>query len=234
MSVPDLTDLEKATQFNRSKTEDVLRLRGHLLLERMKDRRRSSVMNGEAELQAKRWCKMVTDDTLKHLSHTVHIAGTIVEKGVFINDELARQDNIVSKEMNEIDQVAQTLNGMRSMRSKLKSALWKKEPKPKMKEFDSETSCFSTVNLDLFKATGSCPTSKLECNPSTILKGTSEDIQQTRISAGMGQLHKALDIIAMQQMDVAWALDKQETHLSMFENRMVATNIKLNRVHFNI
>merc|ERR1719419_246722 len=97
MSVPDLTDLEKATQFNRSKTEEVLRLRGHLLLERMKDRRRSSVMNGEAELQAKRWCKMVTDDTLKHLSHSVHIAKKIVEKGVAINNELARHDSLLSK-----------------------------------------------------------------------------------------------------------------------------------------
>jgi len=233
MSVPNLTDLEKSTQLNSAKTEEVLRPRGYSLQERTKDRRLSSVVNGEAELQAERWCKMITDDTLKHLSHTVRIAGTIVEKGVGINNELARQDSILSKKMTHIDQVNQTLNGMRSLRSKLKSALWKKEPKPNMKEFDSKTSFFSTVNLDLFGNTGSCPNSELECCSSTILEGRSEDMQQNRIKDGMGQLHKALDIIEKQQMDVAWALDTQEGRLSMFEKRMVTTNRKLNRVAFD-
>merc|ERR1719285_904395 len=101
MSVPDLSGLKKATQLNRPKTEQVLRSREYSLQQKMKDRRRSSVVNGEAELQAKRWCKMVTDDTLKHLSHTVRIAGTIVDKGVVINNELARQDSVLSKKMDE-------------------------------------------------------------------------------------------------------------------------------------
>jgi len=233
MSVSDLTDLEKATQLNRAKTRVAWRSCENSLKEKMKERRRSSVVNGEAELHAKRWCVMVKADTLKHLSHTVRIAGTIVEKGVDINDELARQDSILSKKMTEIDQVTQTLDGMRSLRSKLKSPLRKKEPKLNMKELDGKTSCFSTVNLDLFEDTG-FPLSKLECSSSTVLKGISEDMQQTRIKAGMGQLHKALDIMAMQQMELAWALDTHEERLSMFENRMVTVNKKLDRVHFNI
>jgi len=233
-SAPDLISLEKATQLNRAETEHVLRSRAYSLRESLKDRRRSSVMNGEAELQAKLLCKMVTDDTLKHLSHTVRIAGTIVEKGVVINNELARQDSVLSKKMTDIEQVTQTLNGMRSWRSKLKSSLWKKEPKLNMKEFDSKRSCFSAVNLDLLKDAGLCPLSKLACSSSTILKATSEDTQQTRIKAGMGHLHKALDIIAVQQMDVALALDTQEGRLSMFENGMVTTNKKLNRIHYKM
>merc|ERR1719233_416990 len=233
MSVPDLTDLEKATQLNRAKTRDVWRSCGYSLQERIKDRCRSSVVSEEAELQAERWCVMVKDDTLKHLSHTVRIAGTMVEKGVIINDELARQDRIPFKKMTEIDQVTQTLNGMRSLRSKLRSALRKKEPKLNMKEFDGKRSCFSTVNLDVFEDTG-FPLSKPECSSSTVLKGTSDDMQQTRIKAGMGQLHKALDIMAMQQMELAWALDTHEERLSMFENRMVTVNKKLDRVHFKI
>merc|ERR550534_277757 len=234
MSVPDLSDLEKATQLNRAKTEQVLRSRRYSLQEKMKDRRRSSVVNQEAELQAERWCKMVTDDSLKHLSHTVRIAGTIVEKGVAINNELARQDSVLSKKMTDIEHVTETLNGMRSLRSKLKSAFWKREPKLKMKEFDSKTSCFSTVKLCLFEDAGLCSRSKLACNSSTMFKDTSEDMQQIRIKAGMGQLHKALDIMAAQQMDVAWTLDTREGRLAMFENKLISTNKKLNEIHFNM
>jgi len=237
MSLPDMVDLEKETPLDRTKTERVLRSRAFSFQTKMIDWHQSSVMNREAELQAKRWCKMVTDDTLKHISHSVHIAEKIVEKGVAINNELARHDSLLSKAETDIslskyqtEEVAETLKGMRSLRSKLKNVIRKKESKLKMQEFDSKTGPFNKVNLDLFEENvGSCSSSKTECKSPSLSKDTSDDIQQTQIKAGMGQLHMALDIIAVQQMDVALALDTQEERLTMFENQLTTTNEKINR-----
>jgi len=237
MSLPDIADLEKETPRNRTKTGGILRSRGFSFQKKMIDWDHTSVVNPEAELQARRWCKMVTDDTLKHISHSVHIAGTIVEKGVAINNELARHDSLLSKAETgtslskyETEQVAETLKGMRSLRSKLKNFIWKKEPKFKMEEFDSKTGPFNKVNLDLFEENvGSCSPSKTECKPPTLTKDTSNDMQQIQIKTGIGQLRKALDIIAVQQMDVAWALDTHEERLTMLENQWATTNEKINR-----
>merc|ERR1719419_661287 len=146
MSLPDMVDLEKETPLDRTKTERVLRSRAFSFQTKMIDWHQSSVMNREAELQAKRWCKMVTDDTLKHISHSVHIAEKIVEKGVAINNELARHDSLLSKAEADIsiskyetEEVAETLKGMRSLRSKLKNVIWKKEPKLKIEKFNGKT-----------------------------------------------------------------------------------------------
>jgi len=236
MSLPDMVDLEKETPLDRTKTERVLRSRAFSFQTKMIDWHQSSVMNREAELQAKRWCKMVTDDTLKHISHSVHIAEKIVEKGVAINNELARHDSLLSKAEADIsiskyetEQVDETLKGMRSFRSKLKNVIWKKEPKLKMEEFDSKTGPFNKVNLDLFEANvESCTSSNTECKSPSLSKDTSDDMQQIQIKAGMGQLHKALDVIAVQQMEVAWTLDTQEERLTMFENQLTTTNEKIN------
>jgi len=232
-SLPDIVDLEKKTPMHRTKTERGLRSHGLSFQKKMIDWHQSSVVNRQAELQAKRWCKMVTDDTLKHISHSVHIAGSIVEKGVAINNELARHDSLLSKAETDVsltkyetEQVAETQKGMRSLRCKLKNAIWKKEPKLKMEEFNGKTGPFSKVNLDLFE--GSCLPCKTECKSPSLSKDTSDDMQQIQIKAGMGQLNTALDIIAVQQMDVALALDTQEERLTIFENQLATTNEKIN------
>jgi len=228
ISLPDLGDLEKVTELNRAKTEQVLRLRGCSYQEKMKEWQRSSVVNRDAEFQAKNWCKKVTEDTLNQLSNTVLIADSIAETGVAINNELARQDRVLWKNETDIDKATQTLMGMRSWRSKLKKVVWKKEPKIKINVFNRTTSSSNNVNLDLFEDVGSYPLSKLECRSSTLPEDASEDIKQLQIKEGMGQLHKALDTIAMQQMDIAWALNTQDARLAMFENRMTTTNEKIN------
>jgi len=236
-SLPDIVDLEKKTPMHRTKTERGLRSHGLSFQKKMIDWHQSSVVNRQAELQAKRWCKMVTDDTLKHISHSVHIAGSIVEKGVAINNELARHGSLLSKAETDIslskyqtEEVAETLKGMRSLRSKLKNVIRKKGSKLKMQEFDSKTGPFNKVNLDLFEENvESCSSSKTESKSPSLSKDTSDDMQQMQIKAGMGQLHMALDIIAVQQMDVALALDTQEERLSMFENQLTTTNEKINR-----
>jgi len=234
LSLPGLSDLDKPATMNRAKSEQVLRSSGYSYQKKMKDRRRSSVVNQEAELQAKRYSKIVMDDTLKHLSHTIRTASSIVEIGDGINNELARQERVLSKAETDIsiaeyetDQMTQTLKGMRSLRGKLKNVIWKKEPKLKIKDFDCERSTFS--NLDLLKEdVGLSSFSRMECKPSSTYKATSEDMHQTQINAGMGQLHKALDIMKVQQVEAAWALDSHERRLSMFENQVTTTNNKIN------
>merc|ERR1719233_124129 len=154
MALPDMVDLEKETPSDRTKTGRVLRSGGFSLQNKIKYWHQSSVVNREAELQAKRWCKMVTDDTLKHISHSVHIAGSIVEKGVAINNGLARHRSLLSKAETDIslskyesEQAAETLSGMRSLRSKLKNVIWKKEPKLNMEEFNRKIGSFNKVDL---------------------------------------------------------------------------------------
>jgi len=235
-SLPTARDLEKAFAVKEAKSKERLSSREYSLQGGKKVWHRSSVVNRDAELQAKRYSKMVMDDSLKHLSHTIRTAGSIVEKGAAINNELARQEHVLSKAETDIlvaeyetDQVTQKLKGMRSLRGKLKNVIWKKDPKLRISGFDSETSTFSNLNLDLLKDdVGLCAFSRMDCNSSSFSKEISEDMQRIQFKEGMGQLHKSLDIMAVQQMEAARALNSQEGRLSMFENDVTTTNSKIN------
>jgi len=237
MSQPEPSVWEKAaTSIKRAKSEETVRSSEYSFQKKKKDWHRSSVVNSDAELRAKRYSSLVMDDTLKHLSQTIHTAGSIVEKGAAINNELARQESVLSKAETDIlvaeyetEQVTHTLKGMRSLRGKLKNVIWKKEPKLKISEFDNKRSTFSNMNLDLLKDdVGLCSfSSTMQCQ-SSLSKEITEDIQQIKFKEGMGQLHKALDIMAVQQREAAWALDSHEERLSMFENNVATTNSKIN------
>jgi len=232
MSLPDMGDLETSSPNSTN-----AKVRSQSFHENMKVWHRSSVVSPEAELQAKCWSNMVANDTLKHLSHTVRIASSTVETGVAINNELSRQDEVLSRAETDLsiskyetEQVAETLRGMRSLRSKVKNVMWKKSPKLKINEFDSKTSSFSNVKLELFEEdVTSCSISNMECKTPSSSPNTSEDIQQIQIKTRLGQLHNALDIMAVQQMNVAWALDTQKTRFNIFEDQLTRTNEKINR-----
>jgi len=201
------------------------------------DWHRSSGVNREGELQAERYCKIITDDTLGHLRNTVRTASSILGKGSDINDELARQDYVLSKAGNDIaiteyetDQTTEKLKGMKSLSGKLRSMVWKKEPK--LKEFSRETTSFTNLNLNLSEEDiGLCAFSKMGGSKASIIsKDVAEDTEsvEAQMRAGIGQLHKTLDAIRVQQVDTAWTLDQQDGRLSMFENRMSATHQKIN------
>jgi len=242
VSVPDELRqvLKVGTDYGRAKSLELARSREYSRRKKMKDWHRSSVLNPEGELQAKRYSKMVTNDSLEHLRQTIRTASSIVDKGTAINDELARQESVLSKAENDVaiteydtDQTTQTLKGMKSLKGKLSSVIWKKEPKLRINEFSNETSTFSNVNLNLLEEdVGLCAFSKIQSSKaSSLSKDVSEDtedMQQTQIKAGIGQLHKALDAITLQQVDTAYALDKQEGRLSVFENRISTTHQKIN------
>jgi len=253
MSLPDLSDIETVSQRNTNAKQVLKSQAFHEKMkvwhrssvgspeaafhEKMKVWHRSSVVSPEAELQAKCWCNMVANDTLKHLSHTVRIAGWTVETGVTINNELSRQDEVLSRaetdlstSQYETEQLAETRKGMRSLGSKVKNVIWKKSPKLKINEFDSKTSSSSNVKLELFEEdVTSCSLGKMECKSPSSSTNTSQDIQQIQIKKGLGQLHNALDIMAVQQMDVAWTLDTQKARFNIFENQLTTTNENINR-----
>jgi len=227
--------LDDGAKLRRAKSSHMPRPRECSMEEKMRDWRRSSVVNPEGELQAKRYSKMVRNDTLKHLRHTIRAASSIVEKGTSINEELARQEHVLSTAENDIavaeyetDQCTEKLKGMKSLKGKLASVIWKKEPKLRINEFNKETSTFSDVDLNLLKDdVGLCALSNMQTSTVTITED-SEDVEQVKIIAGIGQLHKTLDAITVQQEETAWALDNQEGRLSVFENRVSATHQKIN------
>jgi len=226
------TDLRKAL----GETPPVARARtartgGYSLQERMKDWHRSSVADPEGEAQAEEYCKKVRGDTLKHLNRTVRMASSIVEKGTDINQELARQERVIFKAENDLsmaeyetDQATETLRGMSSLKGKLSSILRKKQPKMKVNPF-------SNMNMDLMDGeSGLCAFSTMShCQSISSSKVETNGTQENQIKRGMGTLHQALDMMTIQQMDTAWALERQEGRLSVFENQMTTTQQKINR-----
>merc|ERR1719397_2092550 len=74
---------------------------------------------------------------------------------------------------------------------------------------------------------GLCAFSKIDGKSLSFSKEISGDMQQIQLKEGMGQLHKALDIMAVQQMETARALKSHEGRLSMFENDVTTTNSKI-------
>jgi len=214
----------------KAQSAQVLRSRGYSLEQKRTDWHRSSVVNREAELRAKSYGEMLLDDTLKHLSDTIRTANSTVDKGAAINKELARQDPVISNTENDIfiaeyetDQVTQTLNEMSSLRGKLKSVIWKKKPKLKIKKSISDPNPRGNVNfVSLEEDFGLCAFTRVDCKPSSV------DKHQIQFKAGMEQLHNALDIMTVQQMDAALALDSQKAPLCSMENRLTTTNNKLN------
>jgi len=200
----------------------------------MKDSHLTSVSDTEGELQAEQYSKVVMDDSLKHLREAIHTASFMIDKGTAINDELERQKHVLSNAENDIaiaeydtDQLTETLKGMKSLKGKFARIIWKKEPKLRLDEFSTETRSFSNVNLDLLEEeVGLCAFSKMH-----LFKDISKDTegtQQTEIKAAIGQLHKTLDAITLQQIDTASALDQQDGRLSVFENRLSTTQNKIN------
>jgi len=218
--------LGEAPPMGRARTA---RTGGYSLQERIKDWHRSSVPNPKGEAQAEEYCNMMMGDTLKHLNRTVRMASSIVEKGTDINQELARQEHVLLKAENDLcmaeyetDQATETLRGMSSLTGKLSSIISKKEPKLKVNPF-------SNINMDLLDGEpGLCAFSRMSNCQSICSSKVETDTQKNQLKQGMGNLHQALDIIASQQMDAAWALERQEGRLSVFENQMSTTQQKIN------
>jgi len=223
-------DSVKIPPMARANTERVSRISGYSLAERMKDlqRRRSSVVSREGELLAKQYSNMVRNDTLKHLNNTVRVADSIVQKGANINDELGRQERFlctVDNDMSTIDYdtdlTARTLKGMTSLRGKISSTISKRKSKRKLNK----------LNFDLMAGEGLCALSRISTTESLYSPTVTESSVYTpeqQIKTGLGQLNNALDVIKVQQLDTAWALQRQEGFLSVFEGKLDTTHEKIN------
>jgi len=200
------------------------------LQHRMMDRRRSSVVDREMEDNAKRYSKIVTEDSLKHLRHTIRIAGSIAEKGSDINNELARQERVlVGAERDakiaeyETDEVTRTLKGMSSLRGKLTTVIRNKNPKLKVNS--SRQMDINLINEEVSLVAISRMSNPKSSIPS---KRVTEDTQVKELKEGFGHLNEALDVITIQQLDAAWALDRHEERLSVFEDQITTTHQKIN------
>jgi len=228
---PDLRRvLREASAMKRAKTGQLPKSSRCSSQDRMSDRSRLSVMDREMEDNARRYSEIIKEDSLKHLRHTIRIAGSIAEKGSDINKELARQERVMGSAENDVtvaeyetDQVTETLKGMSSLRGKLATAIRKKSPKRKVNPpRQMEINLINgEVGLVAFSRMSNCKSSIQS-------KGATEDTQQKKLNEGFGHLHEALDVITIQQMDAAWALDRHEKRLSVFEDQMTTTHRKIN------
>lgn len=221
--------LEEVSTIKRAKSGQWSRSRGYSLQDRMKDRRRSSVVNREMENAAEQYCKMVREDSLRSLQHTILVTGSIAEKGCDINKELARQGQVISTAKTDLstaecetDQVTEVLKGMSSLRGKLSTIIYKK--KPKLKRNPSRN-----MDTDLMKReVGLFPFSKMSnCKTTNPSKDSKEDTLQKQINQSIGHLNQALDAIAVQQLDTSWTLDQNEERLSVFEDQMTRSHGKI-------
>jgi len=202
--------------------------RGFSLENRMKEWHRSSVVNRKAECAAKQYTEMIQDDTLRHLSHSVRVAGSIAGKGSDINVELRRQELVLRKADVDIsfaeyetDQTTETLKGMKSLRSKFSRSIRKKEPKLKAQLFN---------DIDLLNGEMGLNALSRKCSPRPVSEygGSPKDIKQKQIKTGMEELNGVLDVIKAQQIDAAWTLNRHGKHLTVFENKLGSTHKKIN------
>lgn len=218
MSFPRRNDFEKVSQGKRAISEQVFRSRGYSLQERIQDWNRSPKVNRGAELQAERYCKIVTDDTLKHLSDTVRTADSIVEKCFTIRNELVRQNDVLSKAEADIsivehdnDQNKNTLRGMSSWICKSRNVRLKK-----------------VKNINVCEEEELYTFGRTKCTSLSLSQCKSNDMQQAQIRAHMGQIDSAMDTIAVHQNDIACKLDREEGRFTRFENRLTNADEEIN------
>jgi len=235
--------LREVSPVKRARSEPVPAISKNLLPDEMKDWHSSSVYNRKGEEYATRYSRRIRGDTLRHLSHTIRMAGSIAEKGNDINKELARQDELLLTAENDIsmaeyetDQANEALKGMSSLKGKLSTIVWRKKPKLMVNPYR---------NMVMDGEVGLCAFSRMgNCNSSIPSQGEWEipsqgareiqsqiaidDMHQKQIDKGIGDLHDVLDVITVQQMDAAWALDRNEERLSVFENQLITTHQKIN------
>jgi len=225
-------DSRKSFLVERAASDRASRVRGYSLEERMQNRNRSSAVNREGERSAQQYAKIVTDDTLKHIRHSVRLARSIVQKGEDINEELARQERVLCSAENDMSTVeydtditSQTLKGMTSLRGKIATTIKRKKPKRKKIPL-------SEVNVDIMNGQfGLCASSRMVSRESSLPKITESlgHTPQQEIRSGIKHLHNALDDITVQQLDTAWALQRQEGRLSIFEGNLDRTHGNINQ-----
>lgn len=204
------------------------RNRNFSLEKRMQEWHRSMVVDRKAECAATQYIDLVKDDTLMNVRQTVCVASSITDKGADINKQLRRQEQIlynadlnISYVENETDQLTETLKGMSSLRGKLSNNLRKWKPKRKVQTFNDIDLVDGEVRQEAM--------SRRICSTKSIpVSGRSpKDTKEQQIKAALGELNAALNVIKVQQMDTAWALDRQKGHLAVFENKFDSTHSKI-------
>jgi len=221
MSADVVSKAEKANPIIKRKSQRVVQKSGFSLQRKMSAwaRRYSDTPQ---ERVAKEYAEALEDNTLEHLNKTVGYAGLIVNKGAEINEELTRQGNVLRKaDINvlqaehDVEQTIETLRKMKCPGGKAKSVFMGGKPVLKTSTFidnDALTKIPSMFECSRYVKPRSI---SLPVN----IKPT-EDTKQQQIMNVMGDLHAALDVITIQQLDTAEALKCQEEHMLVFEDEI--------------
>jgi len=177
----------KSTTIVKKKSDGALgRTRGFSLEDKMKAWHRSSVVYQKSERAAKLCTEMVEDDTLKQLSQTIRIAGSIAVTGADINEELRRQELVSRKADNDISFAEYGTDQLKGVRT-------------------------SFIDFDMLDGqNGLCSLSRsYSSSTSPMFESSPKCTKQLQIKSSMKELHAALDLITVQQMDAPWSMDAQ-------------------------
>jgi hypothetical protein len=182
------------------------------LQERIKERHPSSGVKPKGEHRAHE--KMVTDDTLEHIYHTIRVFNSMVRMRPTRNEALGCLEGVPCKPDTKISAVAydenlpsQTLEGITPGRGKIVGTVPRKKLKRKLKGARK-------FNFDLKnRQSGLCAVSKLGgCKAISVptVRESSARTPQQQIKTGFGHQHNALNAIEAQQLDTTWARARYE------------------------
>lgn len=122
----------------------------------------------------------------------------------------------------ETDLATEALKGMSLSRGKLATVIWQKKPRLKVNTSKNINVDFINPEVGLFSFSR-----MRNCNISIPSKVATQDRQREEIKVGFGHLDQALDVITIQQLDAAWALDRHEELLSLCEDEIATTHQKV-------
>jgi len=223
----------RISPLKRTKTDRISRLSGSSLKERMREHRRSSVVSQEGELWAQQYSKMITDDTLEHINHTLNVADAIIQKSGHINEELGCHEHMLCTAENDMSAVehdteltSKILKEMSSLPGKIVSKMSRKKPKQKRK-------VLGKINIDSLNGhSGLLAFGGMASCESLHIRAASESSKshpEEQIKTALGRLGNALDVIKAQQLDTAWALERQQGHLNLFGDKLDKTTEEISR-----
>jgi hypothetical protein len=179
---------------------------------------------------------MVRGDTLKHINYILNVADSIIQKTAHINDELGSQERVlctVEDDMSAIeydtDVTSHTLKGMTSLKAKIACKISRKKPKRKLKDSGKINTALLNGQSGLAAFSSMVKCELLDSPTASESSESSVYSPAEQIKAGLRQLNNTLDVIKTQQLDTAWALDRQEGRFSLLKDKLDTNRAKINR-----
>jgi len=201
---------------------------GRSLKQRIDERHRSlspmaRQVSGLGEREAKDYEDFVEEDTWHHLTDTLRIATSILQKGDDMSEELNRQVGVTSQANSDIlaceedlAEMGHMLKGMKSVKGKVSNMVFGKMHRLHTHGFRGDPGAKYRRR-------------RSQSMPSSLIKyrKSQEYTRQQQIAGGLSQLNLTLDIIESQQLDIAEELEKQEGSLQEFNSNLSRMDDKI-------